>query len=587
MRIGISRLLAAGLATGLAGGLAGGAGPAGATPTPAAVAAADFSCSVAGDGPAPDGVAAGTLSAPFPTQRGITLDWAVGGDADGDATAAVRYRKAGESGWTEGLPLRRVPSGSNEGFSWSNRVSGSLFDTAPGTTYDVELELTDPDGGCAVRSLSVTTPRVPTVPGDGRVRRTGPGRLQRILDTAAPGDIIELKAGTYRGFSVARDGTADHPIVLRRASGTRPGRVVVNGEIGLYDRRYVQLRGLVVHGRIRANGSTAVAIVGNRISGDPEGGIQAVLHSRRAYIAHNVVRGPTRWRSRSVGADGDNTGEGIVVTGPGHVIERNTASGWRDCLSTMEDGEAWQQFSIDIRANRLTHCADDAIEADFCFHNCRVVDNLILSSFVAMSSQPGLGGPTYFLRNRAYGILYAPFKLYRGSVGDVLLFNTVVKHGDALNVYSGVRHRRQYSRNNLFLGGPGGTYGGYSGGTGLVMSLAYDRGGSYDYDGFGTAARRFRGVFRDRHFSGLAGLRERTTEKHGVRVGFGIFATRMRYPDRAFAAYAVPDFTLRPGSSATAAGIFLPGLGLPTGARPDLGAVQLGSRPAPVGARPR
>ena len=568
-------LLIAALCAGLAAGV-----DAPAIAAPAAAAPGDFTCDVSGPGPAPNGVIPGRLSAPAPTARGITLDWAVGGDADADARTALRYRVAGATGWTEGLPLRRVPAGSNVGFSWDNRVSGSLFDTRPGTTYDVQVELEDADGGCAVRSLTVTTPKIPAVPANGRLRTTGPGRLNRVLAKAQPGDIVELKKGTYSGFSVPNNGTQARPIVIRRKSG----KVVVNGEIGLYDRRYVQVRGLVVHGRIRANGSTGVAIVGNRISGDREGGIQVALHSRRAYIAKNVVRGPTRWRNRSVGANGDNTGEGILVTGPGHVIERNTASGWRDCISTLEDGEAWRQFSIDIRANRLTHCADDAIEADFCFHNCRVVDNLIRSSFVALSSQPSLGGPTYFLRNRAYGILYAPFKLYRGSIGDVLLFNTMVKHGDAFNVYAGMPHRRQYSRNNLFLGGPGGTYGGYSGGTGLVLSLADDRGSSYDYDGFGTAAGRFRGVFRDRSFTGLAGLRSKTTEKHGVRVGFGVFSTRMRYPGRPFAAYSVPDFTLRPGSAAVRAGVYLPGLGLSPGRAPDLGAVQLGNRPVRVGA---
>ncbi len=545
----------------------------------AAAAAEPFVCDSPGPGTLPDGLDPGTLTAPVPTQRGISLDWPVQGDADDDATAVVRYRVTGSATWTDGLPLRHVPADSNEGFSWDNRFSGSLFDTAPGTSYDVEVQASDPDGGCVVSALSVQTPRIPSVPADAVVRRTGPGRLQSVLDSAAPGQVIELKAGTYSGFSVPVDGTAAEPLVIRA-----DGRVVVKGEIGLYFRKYVQVRGLVVHGRIRANGSANVAIIGNRISGDPAGGIQLELDSRRAYIAKNTVTGPTPWRNAAVGADGDNTGEGILVTGPGHVIERNTASGWRDCISTMEDDGAIDQYSIDIRANRLFHCADDAVEADFCFHNCRVTDNLITSSFVALSSQPGLGGPTYFIRNRAYGILYAPFKLYRGSVGDVILHNTMVKHGDALNIYSGVLHRRQYVRNNLFLGGPGGTYGGYSGDSGYVMSLAYDRGGSYDYDGYGTARKQFKGVFRDVHWTGVAELRALTTEKHAVRIGFGIFTKPMTYPAKAFKHYRTPAFALRAGTAAIDAGRPLTGLGLPTGSAPDLGAIQLGQKPVPVGA---
>jgi len=574
--LGIAPLLTA--TTPLVAHAAPGLGHTGATTT-SLVAPADLTCEPEGPGSLPDGLVPGTLTAPVPTQRGISLVWPVGGDADGDAIAQVNYRLAGDPDWTEGLPLRRVPADSNEGFSWEDRLSGSLFDTAPGATYDVQVRASDPDGGCVVQSLTVHTPAIPRVPADGAVHRTGPGRLEATLAEAGPGDIVELRAGTYPGFYVDNDGTVDDPLVIRA-----DGRVVVRGEIGLFDRKYVQVRGLVVHGRIRANNSTGVAIIGNRISGDPEGGVQAIEHSRSAYIARNTVTGPTIWRNRSVGADGDNTGEGIVVSGPGHVIERNTASGWRDCLSTMEDSEAINQQSIDIRANRLFRCADDAIEADFCFQNCRVMDNLITSSFVAMSSQPGLGGPTYFIRNRAYDILYAPYKLYRGSVGDVLLFNTTVKHGDAFNIYSGVPHKRQYARNNLFLGGPGGTYGGYSGDSGYFMSLAYDRGGSYDYDGYGTTSKRFRGVFRDQHFTGVAGLRSATTEKHGIRVALNIFMGGMAYPAKPFKHYQAPDFSLRPGSVAVGAGVWLPGFGLPDGEAPDLGAIQVGQRPVAVGA---
>ncbi|MFN8190081.1 MAG: hypothetical protein U0R78_06485 [Nocardioidaceae bacterium] len=540
---------------------------------------ADLTCVSEGPGSPPDGLVPGTLTAPFPTQRGISLVWPLSGDANGNATAEVNYRVSGATDWTEGLPLRRALADSNEGFSWDDRLSGSLFDTAPDTTYDVQVRASDPDRGCVVQELTVHTPAIPRVPADGVVHRTGPGRLDATLAAAGPGDIVELKAGTYPGFYVDNDGTAAEPLVIRA-----DGRVVVRGEIGLFDRKYVQVRGLVVHGRIRANNSTGVAIVGNRISGDPEGGVQAIEHSRGAYIARNTVTGPTIWRNRSVGADGDNTGEGIVVSGPGHVIERNTASGWRDCLSTMEDSEAINQQSIDFRANRLFQCADDAIEADFCFQNCRIMDNLITTSFVAMSSQPGLGGPTYFIRNRAYDILYAPYKLYRGSIGDVLLFNTTIKHGDAFNIYSGVPHKRQYARNNLFLGGPGGTYGGYSGDSGYFLSLAYDRGGSYDYDGYGMSTKRFRGVFRDQHFTGLTGLRSATTEKHGIRIGYAIFTGGMAYPAKPFKHYAPPDFSLRPGSAAAGAGVWLPGLGLPEGVAPDLGAIQVGQRPRPVGA---
>ena len=64
--------------------------------------------------------------------------------------------------------------------------------------------------------------------------------------------------------------------------------------------------------------------------------------------------------------------------------------------------------------------------------------NRITNCFMGISSQPSLGGPTYFVRNVMYNVVLHAFKLHRGSVGDVGLHNTVVKNGDAFSVYSGV-----------------------------------------------------------------------------------------------------------------------------------------------------
>jgi len=128
-------------------------------------------------------------------------------------------------------------------------------------------------------------------------------------------------------------------------------------------------------------------------------GIWTQRRAQQSYIADNVVNGPSTWDLASLGADRMNAGEGIVVTGPGHVIMNNRVKGFRDCISFIEDDGAVEQISIDVLNNDIEIGADDAIEADFCFHNCRIMRNRISNSFVAMSSQPGLGGPTYFIRN--------------------------------------------------------------------------------------------------------------------------------------------------------------------------------------------
>ena len=100
-----------------------------------------------------------------------------------------------------------------------------------------------------------------------------------------------------------------------------------------------------------------------------------------------------------MGANGDNIGEGIQMTGPANVICFNRVTGFRDCISTMEEQQVTDQSCIDIYNNDIDTGADDGIEADFCFHNCRIMRNRLTNCFVGLSSQPGLGGPTYFIRN--------------------------------------------------------------------------------------------------------------------------------------------------------------------------------------------
>jgi hypothetical protein len=207
------------------------------------------------------------------------------------------------------------------------------------------------------------------------------------------------------------------------------------------------------------------------------------------------------------------------------------------------------------------------------------VRNRVTNAFVAMSSQPGLGGPTYFIRNVVYSSIYvAAFKLHRGSVGDVALHNTVVKNGDALAVESGVTHRRQYFRNNIFIGGPGATFNGWSSGSGKVMNLPDVADGSFDHDGFGSTTGSFTGRYASQSFSSLAEMQQKTPEKRAVQVSLGIFAASVPYPASAFPACQPPDLRLKPGSAAVDVGQVLPNINDGyAGKAPDLGAYEVGA----------
>lgn len=532
----------------------------------------------AGAALAQDASVPGTPSAPHPTIANIAIDWPLAGDADADGVVAVRYRVAGSATWRDAMPLRRVPAGTNAeaGFSWPNRHAGIVFDLLAATTYEIELSLFDPDGGSIVRTIQVATRALPTAASPGTTRPVLPATIAGVLATANPGDIIVLGPGAYAGFRVARDGTPTAPITLRGTPGA-----LVSGEIGLFGRSDVRIESLAVNGRVRFNGSRRFALVGctitasNAFQGDA---VVSYTRAEDAYIADNTISGLTVWAESSLGASGNNLGEGIVVNGPGHVVARNRVSGFRDALSLMEGaGVADEQLSIDFIDNVVSEAADDGVEADFCFHDCRILRNRFTNVFIAMSSQPGLGGPTYFIRNAAYNVVHIPFKLYRGSVGDVVLHNTIVKHGDPLNAYPGRPISRAYFRNNLLLGGPSGTFNGFDSGSGRITDLQTleTADSSLDHDGYGTTLATFAGRIGAVSYASFAQLTTLTSETHARQVGYDVFANGVAFPAAPLTTYAAPALALAPGGAAVDAGVFIPNVddGF-NGVAPDLGAFE-------------
>ncbi|WP_255203914.1 right-handed parallel beta-helix repeat-containing protein [Myxococcus sp. AM011] len=536
-----------------------------------------------------DATVPGAITLPFPTLHHLTVEWAFTGDANANGVVSVRFRPTGTSPWRQALPLRRIPAGTNEGFSWGLRHSGSVFGLQPGTGYELELTLTDPEGGTTTRTATATTRGVPAPMAGAPIKAVTPATFTTVASSAQPGDILELAAGTYSAFDWSRSGTEGKPIVLRGTTGT-----VLTGPINLFNQSYVHFDRLTINGRVRFNGSKHFVLTRSTVNATTANNGDAVvtfLRAENAYIADNVVTGVTQWAESSLGVSGDNQGEGICVTGPGHVILNNRVTGFRDGISLMEDDAAVDQYSIDILNNDLIGNADDGVEADFCFHNCRIVGNRLTNNFIALSSQPSLGGPTYFVRNAIYNAVHVAFKLYRGSSGDVLLHNTVVKHGDGLGISAGRPVANLYTRNNLFLGGPGGSFNGYSSGNanGRVLYIPdlVTASANLDHDGFGTTSGNFTATWAGSALTGLSALRASTTEKNAVQVDLGAFAASVAYPAAPMTLYAAPDLRPRAGSAVENAGAPLPNIndGF-SGAAPDLGAHEVGAPLPAYGPRP-
>jgi hypothetical protein len=506
----------------------------------------------------------GAIEIPYPTLTNLALEWFIEGDDNQNGEVKVQFRATGEETWREGMPLRRVPAG-NSGdrtrptYYWTNRHSGSIFDLRPGTRYEIKLILEDPDGGSEERRVEAETRPVPE------------------YDENAT--IIELEAGTHDTL-FTRDGSRDKPVVYRCSSGK-----AIFTHIDMRNRNWVFVEGLTVinfdHEGIGIRFDGARHCVIRNCTVDAVYGIVSYKPgAENCYISDNVVTGVCAWTNVAMGAHGANIGEGIQLTGPGNVICYNRVTGFRDCISTMEDRHVVNQTCIDIHNNDIYRGADDGIEADFCFSNCRIFRNRITNCFVGLSSQPGLGGPNYFFRNVMYNLTHAAFKLKRFSQGDVVLHNTVIKVGTGLGGNSAMDYA--FFRNNLAIGGPTGgvNWGDYGPGTPVAADII-DPGkhSSFDYDAVGVYDTPYVAKIGDKDFSEV--------EKHGVeRLILQEVFTDTEFPDPPVPEREVPDLRPKAGSRVVDAAVIIPNINDDhTGAAPDCGAYETGKKLSHYGPR--
>ena len=492
----------------------------------------------------------GEVITPYPTIHNLAVEWLIQGDDNQNGIVAVQYREKGKIEWNEGMPLRRVPAGKNLSFSWKNKHSGSIFNLQQDTDYEIKLQLTDPDGGAGERTIEVRTRPIPQYGNNAEITELSPGSF----------DTLQTKSGTK-----------EKPVVYRSSQG-----VVKYKFVDLRNKKWVFIEGIHIEnlepkGRaIRMNGAEYCVI--RQCTIQAVYGITAYLPgAKNCYISDNVITGISGWTNETMGAHGDNIGEGIQMTGPGNVICYNKVTGFRDCISTMEDQHAVEQICIDIHNNDIYRGPDDGIEADFCFSNCRIYTNRLTNCYVGLSSQPGLGGPTYFIRNAMYNIVHAAFKLKRNSRGDVILHNTVVKVGTGLGGNSPMDYA--YFRNNLAIGGPTGgvNWGDYGAGNPYAADII-DPGlhSSFDYDAVGVVGTPYIAM--------IGGIPFSEVEKHGIEhIQLNKVFKDVAFPNPPVPERDVPDLRPVQESRITDAGLRIPNINNNfEGDGPDCGAYEVG-----------
>jgi hypothetical protein len=231
---------------------------------------------LAGVAAAQDGARAGDFVVEHPTLLNLGFEWAIQGDANRNASVAVRFRVVGQPDWRPALPLVRIGGErvyrirENLDYTVPDGFAGSILNLRPGTEYECEFKLTDPDGttGQTSHVVKVRTRTEPVPSTSGRTLHVYPpgyqgtrlepsftGLLQAYYGAglgdwsvvwerrAQPGDTLLVHAGLYKperlnyvdpmmapfdgSMSLTLKGTAENPITIRSAGD---GEVIFDGD---------------------------------------------------------------------------------------------------------------------------------------------------------------------------------------------------------------------------------------------------------------------------------------------------------------------------------------------------------------------
>lgn len=524
-----------------------------------------------------------------PTLRHLGVQVLIDGDDDRDAVIGLRYRLPGDP-WTDGAPLHRVRPELVTGLAVPEQFAGTAFDLFAGTTYELELHATDPDGLDMTWSLMATTRTVPAdPPAPHLVDVADAAGLAAALAAAAPGDVIQLADGTYGGtFALDKSGTPGNPIVLRGAStagtildgGGDPGNV-----LEVYA-SFVHVERMTLRNANRAIRFQTAGAEGNVVRRVHIEAVQLGIGGKDDqldfYLCDNTLQGPLSWPHVYADDGGMFANiDGINVMGHGHVVCHNELVGFGDAIKTSQDGAR----AIDIYGNLTRSAYDNAIELDGSAGNTRAVRNLLLNSYSPLSYQPIFGGPAYALRNVVVNVADEQNKLHSNgntgeTVGAQILHNTFVSPRHAINLQAAATAHDFRLAGNLFVG-PAAPEAGKT----VDWSVPIDGGtidgngwypdGAFDFDDAGNwpnfAAMQASGVF----------------ESAGVLLDAGTFQSGLAAPASYMTTVPDADPELAPASPAVDAAPAMPGINhLFVGAAPDLGARERGCDPPIYGPRP-
>jgi hypothetical protein len=308
----------------------------------------------------------------------------------GAAGCAIKFRKAGDAAWRDGLPLWFD--------SRNNECRGSLVQLDPGTRYDIDL------GG--TRLSAQTWPERFPIARTVRVKETK--SLAITEGGSASGYVLYDGSGTTidGADSEQHNITIAAPYVIVRGFTLKGAKQdAIRLLPGSHD-VVIEDNDISSWGRLRYTNSK-----GWKIGMDMEAGVRAACNKswqlERLIVQRNRIHHPRYGaNSWSWGHPAGPQAITLGYCGGNHVIR------WNEIYS--EDGHYFNDgiggednFSAtgfpngdtDIYGNRISHAWDDGIEAEGGNRNVRIWGNYIDLTGVGIASTVTHAGPLYVFRN--------------------------------------------------------------------------------------------------------------------------------------------------------------------------------------------
>ena len=319
------------------------------------------------------------------------------------------------------MPLVRVDSGAG------NTLAGSIMFLEPDTDYEIQVALTDPDGGADTRAINVRTEPRRELPAPARTLHVVPGSgggdgsagnpyqgVAAAWAQAGPGDEVLLHAGNYGGVNDdnGNSGNPGNEIVFRAAGD---GEVVFS-YIQVFQRSNLWFEGLT----FRYDGGSDTGFYSSLLNSGYDNGFQSMpseinnivlkgnrfegyKHAVRAgprtngwYVADNTIIG-----DKQLGITGIPSfdGEGIELgQGSDHEVAYNS-------ITRVADGVSFPSRNCDIYGNDIFDVTDDGIELDYGQANTRIWENRIHNAgHNGIAFQPQAGAPWYIVRNQIVNV---------------------------------------------------------------------------------------------------------------------------------------------------------------------------------------